>query len=200
MKFGLGLILIFSFLLIFSCGDTENESEKECSPTCNTWEECNDQQECVLLPGKCNSNADCEKNTDDKTVCDTDTHECIEEVLTCNEDKTPSTDKLPADECGELTDCNDSYDCADNQRCENLFNDVNEYTRPCCIEGLRGCKKVGETCETEFDCESGLCMAKNEGQKYCSKTCDPDNNDCPDPISECKDLYVMNACVEPASK
>ncbi len=201
MKVLFSIFLIFS-LLIISCGeDSKTESEKECKPACNNWQICNDKQVCVLIEGRCSEDSDCKDNTEGKTTCNHDTHTCIKpEELTCNENKTASSYKLPADECGELTACNDSYDCAEGQRCENLFNEVNELPRPCCIDGLRGCKKAGEPCETEFDCESGLCIAKNENQRYCSKTCDPDNNDCPDPISECKDLYVMNACVEPSEK
>jgi hypothetical protein len=197
MKILFNILIILSFLLIISCSeDTKTEVKKECDPTCQTWETCNTDLECILLDNMCNEDKDCEANTDNKTTCDTDKHECIEKVLTCNEEKTASTVKTTADSCGELTKCDDSFDCADNQRCENIYNDVNEYTNPCCVDGLRGCKKTGESCEDEFDCESGLCIEKNDGGYFCSQKCDPDNNACPATVSECKDLYVMFACVE----
>lgn len=201
MKILLTIIIIFSFLLIISCGDSsKTESKKDCNPACNTWQTCDSSQKCILLEGRCSDNKDCENNTDDKITCDLENHECIKKTLTCNENKTPSDFKLAKDECGELAKCDDSYDCNANQRCENLFidGDTNNYTQPCCIEGLRGCKKVGEPCENEFDCESGLCINRGKDeQHYCSKKCDPQNNDCPSPVTECANLWVLDACVIP---
>ena len=192
------MIIIFSLLFI-SCGeDTKTETNEECNPACEAYETCNDKLVCTLLENRCKADTDC---TDD-FICNTDNNTCEEKTLTCNEDKTASDFKLPADTCGDLTQCNDSYSCADNQRCENLFieGDTNGYTQPCCTEGLRGCKAEGEVCEDEFDCASGLCIGRNDDIKYCSKECDPDNNTCPTKVSECKDLYIMFACVEPAAK
>jgi len=216
-SFILNIILIFSFLLFLSCGEESKTEDKtcnpkcesgercdenlncikkqtKCEPNCNTWETCNSDFECILTEGNCNKDSDCKENF----TCNLTSHIC-EEKISCNEAKTPSEFKLPADACGELTACNDSFSCSDNQRCENLFieGDTNEYTQPCCIEGPRGCKKVGEVCESEFDCESGLCLGREGETLYCTKECTQDNNTCPDHISECKHLYVLFACVEP---
>ena len=212
----LTLILMASFLLFISCGDDSKTEDKTCDPkcqtgekcnedlkcvkiktecesNCNTWEVCSEDLQCKLKESRCNQASDCAENFS----CNLETHTC-EEKISCNEAKTPSEFKLPADTCGELTACNDSFSCADNQRCENLLIEGNNqgYAQPCCIEGPRGCKKVGEVCESEFDCESGLCIGRQDEIKYCTKECTQDNNTCPDNISECKDLYVMFACVE----
>ncbi|PKN44721.1 MAG: hypothetical protein CVU59_10990, partial [Deltaproteobacteria bacterium HGW-Deltaproteobacteria-17] len=106
---------------------------------------------------------------------------------------------LPADTCGDLTECVESADCPSGFRCENLPVDGETFARACCMEGPRGCGAFGTACADEFDCDSGLCIARNDGQTYCTHQCDGPE-DCADPIAECGDLFIMMVCVEPGAK
>ena len=188
------LFFIIIVLFFISCGeDSKTESNKECSPACSNWETCNNEFKCVVQDNKCNEDKDCKDNF----VCYTENH-------TCEEKRIASEILLPFDRCGRFSSCNDSFECSPDKRCENLQVDADQngvsdgITRPCCVEAPRGYKKTGESCKTEFDCESGLCVSKNDGNFICSRVCDQNNNTCPEPISECKDLYVMFMCVEPS--
>ncbi len=116
--------------------------------------------------------------------------------VTCNEAKTPSGITLPADACGAYTECVESADCPSDHRCENLPVDGETFARPCCVPGPRGCDASGTLCDDEFDCESGLCISRNDGPTYCTHTCEGPG-DCADPIAECGDLFVMMVCVAP---
>ncbi len=131
-----------------------------CNPKCEEWESCNEDLECFLTEGRCNSNNDCADNF----YCYRDKHNCVEDtVIECNEDKSSSEIMLPFDRCGRFDSCNDSFDCKVGKRCENLRVDEDNdgtydgYTRSCCVDGLRGCSSLEESCQNEFDCESGLC-------------------------------------------
>jgi len=214
-------LLILAWIFVVSCSnnnDNEKNNSSCTSDSCQEWEICSDSGVCELASGRCNTNEDCSTNNEtcdatshfcktvpectvnedcidsEKPICDNGI--CVKNTSNCNIDKTPSDTILSSDSCGELTNCIDSSDCPENMRCENLKIKNADYTRACCVEGPRGCKTTGETCEDEFDCESGLCMAKNDGQHYCTKQC-TDNNDCIDPVSFCKDMTVMKVCTEP---
>ncbi|MBN2694757.1 hypothetical protein JXR93_08845 [bacterium] len=158
-----------------------------CDPTCEEWQTCNDGA-CVLTEGKCETNDSC---TEENAICDLTTHEC--RVLTCNETLTPSgiTD---VEACSAINSkgCWSNDDCEEGQRCENVGG---EYELACCVDGLRGCKAPGESCSSEFDCDSSLCLNRNEGEYFCSKICEV-NTDCPEGF-ECADMYFFFACALP---
>lgn len=187
------LFLLLIFVLAFvSCGDDETKKEdpKVCSPVCESWQTCNTTSGiCELTAGKCTENTNC---TTEGQICDLTTHEC--KTLTCNENLTPS-DLSVTDSCTEIesVDCMVSSECGDGKRCENVGG---EFEVACCVPGLRGCKEAGEPCTSELECAEGLCLNRNDGAFYCSKICET-NADCPEPISECADMYFFNACAVP---
>ncbi len=183
-------ILSVLFLLGFIACDEESDKKvepKTCSPECSDWQTCSDGV-CVLTDGKCETNENC---TEKNAICDLTTHEC--RILTCNETLT-SSGITGINACSEIesTECWSNDDCEDNQRCENVGG---EYELGCCVDGLRGCKVAGESCTSEFDCDSSLCLNRNEGEFFCSKICET-NTDCPNGF-ECADMYFFNACVIP---
>ena len=189
MRFWL-LLLVPVFFVFAACDDDDDGG---CTAdSCADWETCNADGVCELLPDRCNVPTDC-GGTD--VTCDATSHTCVA-LNPCNEEGTASGQTLPTDSCGESSDCIDSSDCADNERCENLPVDGESFARACCVEGPRGCFEAGTQCEDEFDCESGLCMDRNGGTKYCTQQC-TDNAQCPSPITECMDMFVMMVCVEP---
>lgn len=94
------------------------------------------------------------------------------------------------DEAG-ATACFANKDCADNERCENIGGDAAEVA--CCVEGPRGCKVAGDSCESEFDCDEGLCISRNSGPYFCSKRCMA-NEDCPSAVPECHP--ALGLCVQ----
>ncbi|MBU1218955.1 hypothetical protein KKF34_03640 [Myxococcota bacterium] len=161
---------------------------------CEEWQDCNeDTNTCELAEGRCELETDCETGV---TTCNFETHTC-DAIIECNTDKTASGVTLPADTCGDMDECIESSDCPEDMRCENLPVDGEDFSRPCCVEGPRGCSTTGDTCVDEFDCDSGLCIGRNDGQTYCTTQCEgPD--DCDDPISDCADLFIMMVCQEPA--
>ncbi len=210
-------VLIAALLFTFTACD-DDDATGCTADSCAAWEVCGADGACTPDTGRCNSALDC-AGLDE--TCNVDTHSCealaecidsedcldaelpvcdngtcVAETLTCNEDGLSSEVTLAEDSCVESTDCIDSSDCADGYRCENLPVDGETFSRACCVEGLRGCLARGEACEDEFDCESGLCMDRNGGTKYCTGQCS-DNTECPDPIGECYDMVVMQVCVEP---
>lgn len=87
------------------------------------------------------------------------------------------------------TACFQNSDCPDDQRCEDLMGDDN----PCCVVGARGTKTVGEQCTSENECDTAICIARNNDPAICSQACDMDNP-CPDPL-ECQP--VLGLCVTP---
>ncbi|MBU1240913.1 hypothetical protein KKF84_04420 [Myxococcota bacterium] len=211
-------VIIFSAALIFSACDDDGGTEGCTADSCAAWEVCGTDGVCQLADNRCvlatdcpGLNMTCNETTHtcealaecvlsedcldpELPVCDNGT--CIAAAITCNEEKTPSEITLTEDSCGDMGDCIDSSDCAENQRCENIAVDGEEFARACCVEGLRGCMADGEVCVDEFDCESGLCMNRNEGTLYCTSQC-TDSAQCESPIEECYDMVFMQVCVEP---
>ncbi|MBN2725172.1 MAG: hypothetical protein JXR95_13995 [Deltaproteobacteria bacterium] len=212
-------VLFFMIIMASVFGGCDDDSSSsDCTDTgCDAWEACSDTGDCILSEGRCYTESDCEDGvetcsedhycevipecTDNEDcldsafpVCD-ENGQCIAEEVSCNTEKTPSDIILSADECGEYTDCIDSNDCADGQRCENLPVDGEDFSRACCVDGPRGCMADSEICGDEFDCDSGLCIARFDTY-YCTSQC-VDENDCESPISECYDMFVMTVCVEP---
>lgn len=108
----------------------------------------------------------------------------------CNVDKTPS-DLGPVQACSEVgaADCFGNSDCMDNERCENIGGDVEVA---CCVPGPRGCKAAGEECESEFDCDEGVCIARADEPARCSMRCMGDE-DCPEAVPSCNP--VLGYCV-----
>lgn len=96
---------------------------------------------------------------------------------------------MMCDEAG-TTACFANSDCADNQRCENIGGALEVA---CCVEGPRGCKATGEACASEFECDEGLCVSRNDGPQLCSKRCEMDA-ECPPMVPECNP--VLGLCVE----
>ena len=110
------------------------------------------------------------------------------------------TPKMPINACGDrgLNGCFANSDCADDERCENLAPE-NENEVACCVKGPRGCKSTGEKCLGEngdLTCDEGLCVARNDGDPYCTQRCNSDN-DCPESLPECQP--VLGVCVEAAN-
>ncbi|MBU1244464.1 hypothetical protein KKD52_15535 [Myxococcota bacterium] len=186
------MILMLAIFPLTACDDDPANNSPTCDPACEAWEACNAGDLCAVLDGRCNGQADCDAAG---LVCNTDNHTC-EAGPVCNTEKTPSGISLPADTCGDLTECIESADCPADFRCENLPVDGETFARACCVEAPRGCEASGTVCTDEFDCDSGLCIARNDGQTYCTHQCDGPE-DCAAPISECGDLFIMMVCVEP---
>ncbi len=185
---------------------------------CTENTNCTTEQECDLTTHECKAKVvdKCLNNTcsSEEKVCDGETGNCIDlcesvdcsalescnwetgtcVALTCNENLIPS-DLSVTDSCSEIesVDCMVSSDCDNGKRCENVGG---EYEVACCVPGLRGCKEAGEPCTSELECADGLCLNRNDGAFYCSKMCQT-NADCPEPISECADMYFFNACAVP---
>lgn len=102
--------------------------------------------------------------------------------------------------CSEIgaADCFSNYDCASELVCENVS--ASELEIPCCVAGVRGTKASGEPCVSESDCESGVCIARNEGPELCSARCNSGDPACSGVASECVTLpFVPDSwCVPPA--
>jgi len=55
--------------------------ETACNPACKSWEECNNEKQCVTAPGFCKNNNEC-VNSPSKPICDSRTHICTSEDIT----------------------------------------------------------------------------------------------------------------------
>ncbi len=82
-----------------------------------------------------------------------------------------------------LNSCFANSDCAADERCEGITDNTSDDVA-CCVPGLRGCKGVGELCDSEFQCEEGVCIGRNDDPNRCSQRCDS-NDDCPSEVPEC---------------
>lgn len=98
----------------------------------------------------------------------------------------------PVMACDEAstTACFANDDCAADERCENIGGAADVA---CCVKGPRGCKTAGQPCQTEFECDEGLCVARNDGPQLCSKRC-MSEDECPAEVPECHP--VLGLCVE----
>lgn len=88
-------------------------------------------------------------------------------------------------------ECFANSECPATQRCENSSGGAS--VTGCCVDGERGTKTAGEPCADEFECDEGLCIARNDGPELCSKPCMM-NEDCPAAVPECNP--VLGVCVE----
>jgi hypothetical protein len=90
----------------------------------------------------------------------------------------------PVTNCNQIpsTECFANHECPPDERCQNVGTTNNEV--PCCVPGARGTLAAGEVCQTEFDCESGICIT-GTGSGYCSKTCNS-VADCPANMQLCQ--------------
>ena len=70
---------------------------------------------------------------------------------------------------GGLTACFYNGDCAEAERCEDVGDGTLEVA--CCVMGARGTKTVGDECTSENECDSGLCVQRNDDPYICSKPC-----------------------------
>ncbi len=169
MKKFLFLIIAISAIFLISCGDSEN-TDKTCTPACNSWETCSSEQKCELSPGMCNENKDCNDVTS-KPKCNLETHECIA-------NNTP--------ECTINNDCKDSTKpICDNGIC------VEDNTPECTENDLRcsSDKKEIEKCDSngewkyDLSC-TGLMLCVNSGNNnvICEEptTCIKDSTRCLD--------------------
>ncbi len=91
----------------------------------------------------------------------------------------------------QLTACFQNSDCAADERCDNVNPGGIEIA--CCVVGPRGTGQVGDMCTAESDCESGICIARNDDPEICSQECEgPDG--CPGNL-ECNSF--LGLCVTP---
>lgn len=106
------------------------------------------------------------------------------EAPTCNEDATGSgIGPVASCDAEGLTSCFANSDCAAGERCEGITDNTSDDLA-CCVPGLRGCKGVGELCDSEFECEEGVCIGRNDDPNRCSQRCNS-NDDCPSEVPEC---------------
>lgn len=98
--------------------------------------------------------------------------------------------------CDEIgaTACFENSECAGTERCEDVGDGIEVA---CCVTAPRGCKAIGETCEGgEIECESGVCIGRNDGAELCTKGCESDA-DCPASQPECASIpFAGQYCVE----
>jgi hypothetical protein len=89
----------------------------------------------------------------------------------------------PVSSCDELgaIPCFANAECDDVERCENAGTELDPVA--CCVPGPRGTGQAGSLCDSENDCESGVCIAES-GDGMCSKTCETEA-DCPDGMKDC---------------
>ncbi len=121
-----------------------------------------------------------------------DAGEDVGEAPTCNvgEEASGEGPVAACDEAG-TTACFANSDCAMDERCENIGDEATGEVA-CCVKGLRGCKGAGELCETEFACEEGVCIGRNDDPNRCSQRCNS-NDDCPAEVPECQ--AFLGLCV-----
>ncbi len=84
----------------------------------------------------------------------------------------------PVETCAEIesTDCFFNTDCEEGNRCQDVGG---EDIVACCVPGERGTGALGDACEDENGCASGICL---EG--FCSDDC-MDDESCPDSLPCC---------------
>ncbi len=96
--------------------------------------------------------------------------------------------------CSEanLTDCFSNFDCQQEQVCKNISD--NNVEVPCCIQGTRGTKVLGDDCTGDDDttCDSGICIQGSSDKFYCSAPCEM-NTDCPE-FMKC--VPALGVCAE----
>lgn len=163
---------------------------------CEAVDQCHDAGECDTETGECS-----EPEKEDGTACDdenacTQTDTCVEGV--CEGTNPVICEAL--DECHEVGECSpDSGNCsnpvaADGTLCTGFGS---QFGSGVCLEGecngLNECvlrdwdQPVDYPCNSNSDCESGLCIKipaglKNislSGLSFCSMNCDIELDDCP---------------------
>jgi len=89
----------------------------------------------------------------------------------------------PVSSCDELNaiSCFANAECDGAERCENAGTELDPVS--CCVPGPRGTGQAGSLCDSENDCESGVCIS-GSGDGMCSKTCETEA-DCPDGMKDC---------------
>ncbi|MDX9721173.1 MAG: hypothetical protein RBU37_10535 [Myxococcota bacterium] len=95
-------------------------------------------------------------------------------------------DTTPVTSCDELDaqPCLTNLDCSADSRCQS-FSDTLELR--CCVEGARGTAELGQSCESELDCDFGRCLERDDGARFCSGACAGDL-DCPSSMF-CSDFF-----------
>ena len=123
----------------------------------------------------------------DQDAPDTD---LIEEVEDLGEDE--GADQ--AEEVEDLSDvdpssCDGRQACFSNSDCDSaqVCHGGDEENGRCCVEGTPGSGEVGASCASESDCEFGLCLARDDGEMFCSGACSGDL-DCPNAMT-CSDFF-----------
>ncbi len=188
-----GECVVENDIAVCKCDEGYVAAEKECLPVvskcenvvCDSWKICVEENgECVLKNGMCESKTDCDNNK----ICD-ENHNCVEinplclnincsekgvcvvendvAVCDCNEGYKQSEDKLSClniDECfetnlicGENKICVDtegSYECV----CEEGF-EIDEETQ--------NCKDINECMYGTDNCNDNAICENSEGSFYC---------------------------------
>ena len=98
------------------------------------------------------------------------------------------------DSCDEggFTSCFDNTTCEATERCQNLAaQGLPEVA--CCVRGARGAGTTGDACSSDNDCETSICIERNDDPAICSESCGGPG-ECPEPL-ECHE--VLGLCVTP---
>ncbi len=82
--------------------------------------------------------------------------------------------------------CLANPDCAASEVC---ILDTPGMAARCCVAGTRGTGAVGDSCTADSQCAFGLCLARDDGQKFCSGAC-PNTTECPGTMN-CSALFKM---------
>jgi hypothetical protein len=101
--------------------------------------------------------------------------------------KTTSSGTSTVTACADIsaTDCFSNLDCSSaSDRCQSVGVDL-----PCCVPGARGTGKGGDSCMSENDCETALCI-QTAGVSVCSGAC-TSAQDCSAPLAKCQEISPL---------
>lgn len=110
------LILLLSSFLTISCGSDSN-SEKTCSPACNSWETCTNGKCKITEKGACNETIDCINSGD---VCKD--NKCITPASCAQWEtyvETTNTCVLTPGRCLAANDCTERQYCTASKECKS---------------------------------------------------------------------------------
>ncbi len=172
---------------------------QNCDPACDSWQECNDAQECVTKDGFCKDVNDC----NDNQICNTG-HRC-EVPSTCD----PACDDSwqvcnDAQECVTKDGfCKDVNDCIGEELCNDTHKcEVPSTCNPACDDSWQVCNDTQECvpketfCDATTDCGAG--NSCDDTTHKCIATCTPlcDNKACGDDgcNGSCGDCAAGSSC------
>lgn len=181
------------------CGRNEVCVEGECRAECN-GELCEDGAVCGFWG--CTPEDACLERDCVGQACDSDVADSCGPLATCRGDVCVGGGRSWGDSCSSGADCADGA-CVERV-CQPLCladQDCGAGTCAVDVGGLaRGCLESGayergSRCALGEDCESGICILTEEGNK-CTSSCD-DSSSCPADWA-CKPVDKQKVCVPPA--